>query len=95
VSADQPLTGDELATIKARAEAATSEQEWSVIDVVIEQDVPRLVAEIERLQGELDEIVHTLGPDRVCDCPASIDCGLADEATEALTIARVALGLDP
>jgi hypothetical protein len=53
VSADQPLTGDELATIKARAEATTREytrrrqnHEWSATTL-------RLVAEVERLRAQM------------------------------------------
>jgi hypothetical protein len=43
VSADQPLTGDELATIKDRHDVANAW--WS--------DVARLVAEVERLRALL------------------------------------------
>ena len=53
MSADQPLTGDEFATIKARAEATAREyarrrqhHEWSATTL-------RLVAEIERLREDV------------------------------------------
>jgi len=53
MSADQPLTGDELATIRARCEAALrdrSPQRATVLATRLTYDVPRLVAEIERLR---------------------------------------------
>jgi hypothetical protein len=43
VSASQPLTGDELAAIKARAEAEAHPSTWT-----LREDVLRLVAEVER-----------------------------------------------
>ena len=60
MSADQPLTGDELATIKARAEdaALTYSDRWS--QRVLREDVPRLVAEIERLRAENAAVLHDL-----------------------------------
>ena len=51
MSADQPLTGDELATIKARAETGGGRIIAYAIDPA---DVLRLVAEIERLQADRD-----------------------------------------
>jgi hypothetical protein len=44
------------------------------------------------LQSALREIVNTLGPDRLCDCPEHDDCGLRAEVAEALRIAKEALG---
>jgi hypothetical protein len=62
VGADRPLTGDELATIEARAEALddparplTPLQEY----VTAARDVPRLVAEVKRLRA---------APEPVCTC---------------------------
>ena len=71
MSADQPLTGDELATIKARAEFcdmewdrdagwtcrvhiddATNDTRCRTFLTFMIEDVPRLVAEIERLQRD-------------------------------------------
>ena len=52
MSADQPLTGDELATIKARAERARDRgllRPTLTIDEAL-----RLVAEVERLQAALE-----------------------------------------
>lgn len=43
-----------------------------------------------RYKEALHEIVTLLGPYRVCDCPCE---GLAEEAAEALQVARAALGL--
>jgi hypothetical protein len=62
VSAPQPLTGDELATIKARAECAADAVRWSLNEVGRREaeralgDVPRLVAEIERLQVVVESL---------------------------------------
>lgn len=46
---------------------------------------------IVRLSSALREIVNTLGPDQVCACPPRDECGLHEEAAEALRIARDAL----
>jgi hypothetical protein len=58
VSADQPLTGDELATIKARgrrvASLAPPGRTTSTVYRLGMEDVPRLVAEIEWLREELE-----------------------------------------
>jgi hypothetical protein len=58
VSADLPLTGDELATIKARQHDALVRWPHLVTDTgaatladLVASDVPRLVAEIERLRA--------------------------------------------
>jgi hypothetical protein len=48
VSADQPLTGDELATIKARAE------DLSAVALAY-RDTMRLIAEVERLRAQVAE----------------------------------------
>jgi phage host-nuclease inhibitor protein Gam len=57
VTDPQPLTGDELAAIKARAEAATTDREvWAVLY----DDVPRLVTEIERLRAQVDHLITAL-----------------------------------
>jgi predicted nuclease with TOPRIM domain len=59
VSASQPLTGDELAAIKARAEAVALPRwhEVATLKQVIahaREDVPRLVAEVERLRAQVE-----------------------------------------
>lgn len=45
----------------------------------------------------LREIVNVLGPDQLCTCdgPDLADCGLRDEAADALRVARAALGETP
>jgi hypothetical protein len=69
VSASQPLTGDELAAIKARAEAPVCEYErhgdgqcagsgrglwcWPCMDA---RDTLRLVAEVERLRAQVADL---------------------------------------
>jgi hypothetical protein len=51
-------------------------------------------AENERLRAALTNVANVLGPD-ICDCePARAECGLRDEATEALRGAREALAGD-
>jgi hypothetical protein len=56
VSAPQPLTGDELATIKARAEAVDRVFTYATdARHVLDEDVPRLLAEIERLRAQAEE----------------------------------------
>lgn len=45
---------------------------------------------MNRYQHALQEILNVLGP-RICECPQSPECGLADEAHEALRIAQEAL----
>jgi hypothetical protein len=47
VSADQPLTGDELATIKARAEDMNPASAATTL---------RLVAEVERLRAQVERV---------------------------------------
>lgn len=47
------------------------------------------------LTTALRDIVNVLGPDQLCTCHnPDPDCGLRDEAAEALRIARAALGGD-
>jgi DNA-binding transcriptional ArsR family regulator len=48
-------------------------------------------AEVARLRSALTNVVNVLGPEGICRCPPSSDCGLRDEATEALRGAREAL----
>ena len=50
-----------------------------------------LRGEVTRLRGALDAIVKVLGPEEICECSHSTGCGLADEAFEALHLARQAL----
>jgi hypothetical protein len=62
VSADLPLTGDELAAIVERARVADdglftrSDAVSHLAGRVLAEDVPRLVAEVERLRHALDVI---------------------------------------
>ena len=51
MSADQPLTGDDLATIKRNLASIRKQYADDVASWLIFEDVPRLVAEIERLQA--------------------------------------------
>jgi hypothetical protein len=57
VSASQPLTGDELAAITERCLVAGSRRsEW--VDAAMRvtgEDVPRLVAEVERLRAQVEQ----------------------------------------
>ena len=56
------------------------------------EDVPALVAEVRALRSALRDVVNALGPDRICECGfGTVDCGLREEAAEALTTARAAL----
>jgi hypothetical protein len=64
VSAPQPLTGDELAAIKARAE--DKDDPW----LSLEEDVLRLVAEVERLRAQVDALVELAA---TADRPSSDD----------------------
>jgi hypothetical protein len=67
MSAPQPLTGDELATIKARAEDTTTPEAWThtmreaCYALHARRDVPRLVAEVERLQAQVKRVEALLG----------------------------------
>lgn len=45
---------------------------------------------MKRHERALREIVNVLGP-QICSCARNPDCGLADEAHEALRVAREAL----
>ena len=59
-----PLTGEELAEIKARAlDAAADEDAFAYFtrQDVLEQDVPRLVAEVERLRAAVDRAHWVIG----------------------------------
>ncbi|MDR7001631.1 hypothetical protein [Neobacillus niacini] len=46
---------EELAEIRKRAEAATTDEAI----FIVEEDVPKLLAEIERLRGALEDIADT------------------------------------
>lgn len=53
----QPLTGDELAAIKARAEASAGVAGFATIHYALaREDVPRLVAEVESLRAKVERI---------------------------------------
>jgi hypothetical protein len=54
VSAPQPLTGDELATIKARTEADLERGGASLREIERYSDALRLVAEVERLRAQVE-----------------------------------------
>lgn len=55
------LTAEELQAIRARAEVATELPFYSAtIADVIEEDVPKLLAEIERLRNENESLTITL-----------------------------------
>ena len=45
-----------------------------------------------RYAAALAAIVATLGPEHVCSCELPEDCGIREEAAEALHIANTALG---
>ena len=52
--------------------------------------------EVAHLQSALRNIINALGPEHLCTCQAgSVECGLRDEAQEALDLARGALGIHP
>lgn len=44
-----------------------------------------------RYARSLAAIVAVLGPTKICGCPFPPDCGLPEEADEALRIAKTAL----
>ena len=67
MSADLPLTGDELAAISARARVADaglftrSDAVSHLAGRVLAEDVPRLVAEVKRLQATVQRVEAVLG----------------------------------
>lgn len=73
----------------------------SMLNTIIEQDADlQLGAEgyhhdqatIEELRNAVTDVVYTLGPDTICDCPPGTkDCGLRLEASYALRDAKEAL----
>ena len=56
MSADQPLTGDELATIKTRADSWAAGVTGYYPERFEPEEVLRLVAEVERLQARVERV---------------------------------------
>lgn len=55
-----------------------------------------LSSDIAHYRRALTSIINVLGPDVLCGCSSdNEDCGLRDEAADALTTAQRALGLRP
>lgn len=83
----EPLTDRQLAEIDERDTDARLDGSW---DDPVERDRAALLAEVKRLCSALRNIVNVLGPDSICSCTDN-DCGLRDEASDALTVAKEAL----
>jgi hypothetical protein len=68
--APQPLTGDELAGIKARLEGLRSIRCYFAGSALSTKDALRLVAEVERLRAQVDALVELAA---TADRPSSDD----------------------
>jgi hypothetical protein len=93
VSASQPLTGDELAAIKARkVDWSGSRHDVTKVLCEIAEDVPRLVAEVERLRAQVERVEAAVA-DYPEPCPeVDVDAGITCGWKRAFNDVRAALG---
>jgi hypothetical protein len=84
VSADQPLTGDELAAIKRAAATGNGS--------IIAADVVALVAEVEELRAQVERVEAAVA-DYPEPCPeVDVDAGITCGWKRAFSDVRAALG---